>query len=67
MNLPSNVRFVAGFVHDKRSMQEHQQILKIIEVLRPDGVDIASSCGLGRRDRATAEKMLDTTRQLAAN
>lgn len=67
LNLPPNVRFVAGFVHDKRSMEEHQQILKILEALRPDGVDIASSCGLGRRDRATAEKILDTTRQLAMN
>lgn len=65
MNLPANVRFVAGFVHDKRSMEEHQQILGILEALRPGPIDISSSCGLGRRDRATAAMLLDTTRELA--
>jgi hypothetical protein len=65
MNIPPGARFVAGFVHDKRSMEEHRQILGIIDALRPVPVDIASSCGLGRRDRATAETLLDTTRQLA--
>lgn len=64
MRLPTDVRFVAGFVHDKRSVKEHQQILEILEKLRPEGVDVSSSCGLGRRDRATALALLDTTHQL---
>jgi hypothetical protein len=64
MELPSGVRFVAGFVHDKRSLDEHRRILEILDQLRPDGVDIASSCGLGRRDDKTALALLETTSRL---
>jgi hypothetical protein len=64
MNLPADVRFVAGFVHDKRSVEEHHQILEILDQLRPEGVDVSSSCGLGRRDRATALALLEMTEQL---
>lgn len=64
MKLRNDVSFVAGFIHDKRTIEEHRQILEIIDRLRPERVDVASSCGLGRRDRATAMALLDTTRRL---
>jgi len=64
MQLPPGVRFVAGFVHDKRSPEEHRRIMEILDTLRGAPVDVASSCGLGRRDRPTALSLLETTREL---
>ncbi|MGI9622076.1 MAG: hypothetical protein ACR2PK_04500 [Acidimicrobiales bacterium] len=67
LDLPEGVRFVAGFVHDRRTPEEHLEILGILDGLRPDGVDVASSCGLGRRDRDTALGLLDVTMELTQN
>ena len=64
INLPANVRFVAGFVHDKRSEAEHQQILETIEGLRGHTVDIACSCGMGRRTPEMAKTLIDVTHKL---
>ncbi len=58
LDLPTGTRFVAGFVHDKRSDAEHRQIRDHIEQIRGGPVDIACSCGLGRRDAATAEDLI---------
>ncbi len=54
LKLPADTRFVAGFVHPKRSADEHSTILDHIESIRGQPVHIASSCGLGRIDEATA-------------
>lgn len=62
--LPPEVRFVAGFVHDKRSEAEHQQILQIIETLRGHSVDVACSCGLGRRTPQAAENLMGISQRL---
>ena len=64
LDLPAGCRLVAGFIHDKRSDSEHDQILEIVEGLRGSTVDVACSCGLGRRDRETAEQLLRTTARL---
>ena len=66
IQLPPGVRFVAGFVHEKRSEVELQEVLKNIEGLRGQAVDIACSCGLGRRPAEEAERLLDLSHRLAA-
>lgn len=67
MNLPAGTRFVAGFVHDKRTEDEHRQIRSIVESLRGGPVDIASSCGLGRRTRDIADGLIDMTAKMVSD
>ncbi|GAB3715396.1 hypothetical protein GCM10027592_55940 [Spirosoma flavus] len=64
IQLPTATRFVAGFVHEKRSVAENVAILTSIESARGQAVDVASSCGLGRRPPETAKYLLDLTAQL---
>ncbi|GAB4025913.1 hypothetical protein GCM10028809_08410 [Spirosoma gilvum] len=64
IQLPTNTRFVAGFVHEKRTLDENRQILESIESARQQPVDIACSCGLGRRSPETARQLLALTAQL---
>ena len=61
VRLPENTRFVAGFVHEKRSDAELVQIRDMIETIRQHPVDVACSCGLGRRPREVAEAVIKTT------
>jgi len=58
IELPANTRFVAGFVHEKRTFVENCRILDSIEAVRGQAVDVACSCGLGRRTPDTATKLL---------
>ncbi|UFH52144.1 hypothetical protein [Spirosoma sp. KNUC1025] len=64
IQLPAATRFVAGFVHEKRSVAENIDILKSIESARGQYVDVASSCGLGRHSPETADYLLKLTAQL---
>jgi hypothetical protein len=64
--LPVGTRFVAGFVHEGRSLEQNRQILGIIEGLRGGAVDVAASCGLGRRAPEAAQQVLDLMGQLTA-
>lgn len=66
IKLPNDVRFVAGFVHEKRTVDEHKQILGAIERVRAHPVDVACSCGLGRRPPNVASSLLELTKQVAA-
>jgi hypothetical protein len=66
IHLPSATRFIAGFVHEKRSVAENEGILNSIESARGQLVDVACSCGLGRRSPETADYLLNLTAQLAA-
>ena len=66
IHLPEKTRFVAGFVHEKRSDDELAQIRDMIETIRQHPVDVACSCGLGRRPRAVAEAVIKTTVELTA-
>lgn len=65
--LPQGARFVAGFVHEGRSAAELRRILATIEEARGEQVDIASSCGLGRRSPEVAERLLAMTAELLAS
>ena len=64
IKLPTHTRFVAGFVHEKRSLAENRHILDSIETTRGQAVDVASSCGLGRRTPEVAANLLSMTAQL---
>jgi hypothetical protein len=66
INLPAGTRLVAGFVHDKCSDAELRQIRDHIEAVRGEPVDIACSCGLGRRDRVVATSLIEACAALAS-
>ncbi|MCH9680557.1 MAG: hypothetical protein K0V04_03915 [Deltaproteobacteria bacterium] len=65
LKLPPGVRFVAGFVHERIDMDEHRRLLEIVEGARGGPVDVASSCGLGRRSSNVAQKLIETATHLA--
>jgi hypothetical protein len=67
IQLPAGTRFVAGFVHDKRTPEEHLEIRSMIESIRQEPVDIACSCGLGRRDPSTAASLIAQCAALAVD
>ncbi|MFN2112817.1 MAG: hypothetical protein ACK2TT_06840 [Anaerolineales bacterium] len=64
IKLPPGVRFIAGFIHEKRSEAEHKHILQAIEGACGTSVDLACSCGLGRRTAAVADQLLELSHQL---
>lgn len=47
--LPEAVRFVAGFIHEELELDELRRILAIIDRQAGREVDVAATCGLGRR------------------
>ena len=64
IRLPKVARFIAGFVHEKLSLAENRTIRDAIETARGGPVDIASSCGLGRRTEAEADAVLGLMSEL---
>ncbi len=66
LRLPSQTRFIAGFVHESRPLAEQQETLALIESLVGRRVDVATSCGLGRRERDAALATIDRARELVA-
>lgn len=67
VKLPEGTHFVAGFVHEGLSFEENAGILRSIEEARGGKVDVASSCGIGRRTPEVAEQLLKFTARLAAS
>lgn len=65
LDLPADVRFIAGFAHERQSLEEQREVRTIIEDLIGHPVDVASSCGLGRRNVERATANLTQTRLLA--
>jgi hypothetical protein len=59
LELPADVRFAAGLVHEDLSIEELTGLLGRIEGLIGRPVDVGAACGLGRRDRARAESNLE--------
>jgi hypothetical protein len=49
LELPAGVRLAAGFVHEHLDAAGHEQLLGVIEEAAGREVDIAATCGLGRR------------------
>lgn len=66
VRLPEGTHFVAGFVHEGLSFEENAAVLRSIEEARGGKVDVASSCGIGRRTPEVAEQLLRYTARLAA-
>jgi hypothetical protein len=64
LRLPASTRFIAGFIHEARTIDEQRRLLGLIEAASRRQVDIATSCGLGRRDRDSALATLDQARAL---
>jgi len=64
LKLPSETRFIAGFAHEDQSLEDQRRVLDLIERLLGRPVDIASSCGLGRRAAADARRTLERTAEL---
>jgi len=66
LKLPAQTRFIAGFAHEDQSLADQRRVLDLIERLLGRPVDIASSCGLGRRDAADARRTLERTAELCS-
>ncbi len=67
LQLPESSRMIAGFVHEGASEAELGRILAVVEAAVGRRVDVASSCGLGRRKREVAEELLRRTARLAGS
>jgi hypothetical protein len=59
LRLPASTRFIAGVVHEQRSLDEERELLSLIDGLTGRQVDVATACGLGRRDREAALATID--------
>jgi hypothetical protein len=64
LRLPADVRFIAGFLHESLELDAHKELLARIEERVGREVDVASACGLGRRE--TAEEAFDQMHAAAA-
>ncbi len=64
VKLPQHTRFIAGFVHEKLSLEDHINLLKNIEEIRGEKIEIACSCGMGRRTSDTADELFKIKKML---
>lgn len=64
--LPERTRFIAGFVHEGLTPEQHFMIRDHIERVLGRRVDIAAACGFGRIDRKTARWLTKMSVELAA-
>lgn len=58
LRLPVGTRFVAGFLHEGRTIDQQREILRTIDALIGHPADVSSSCGLGRRSDEAADAVL---------
>lgn len=64
LSVPPDARLVAGFAHEAQSLEEQLELRDIVEAQVKRPLDIAASCGLGRRDLVAAESNLRLSRDL---
>ena len=64
LTLPPETRFVAGFVHERRSLAQLRETLALIEDRYGRPVDVAAACGLGRRTAEQATANINLSREL---
>jgi hypothetical protein len=62
--LTHDVRFVAGLVHEKPTLDEQRQVLRWVEQYIGHSVDVAAACGLRRRERPIAKTILERSAEL---
>lgn len=58
LRLPVGTRFVAGILHERRTVAELRALTAAIDVAVGHPVDVAASCGYGRRSKADAQTTL---------
>ena len=63
--IPPEVRFIGGFIHERRSVEELLMIRDELEHILERNIDVAASCGLGRRDSNAARQNLQLARVAA--
>jgi hypothetical protein len=66
LRLPPETRFAAGLLHEARTVAELRTVVAAVEDALGHPVDVAASCGLGRRDPETARVILRQGAQLCA-
>jgi hypothetical protein len=64
---PAGVRIVAGLAHEEQDLDTQRRVRDVLERALGGPVDIATSCGLGRRTPDQAEQAVARMRALAAN
>jgi hypothetical protein len=64
LSLPADTRLVAGFVHEALGTDDLRDVLRMVESAAGRRVDVATPCGLGRRDAAMARDLMRASRQL---
>ncbi|MEM1137742.1 MAG: hypothetical protein AAGI07_18025 [Bacteroidota bacterium] len=67
IKLPKDTRFIAGFVHEKLPLETHKKLLKNIENIRGEQIDIACSCGMGRRTAEIADQLFKIKAELLSS
>lgn len=66
VKLPEHTRFIAGMVHEKLSVNAQKELITHIDHIIGRKVDIACSCGMGRRTSAAAEELLQMQQELVS-
>ncbi|WP_344647782.1 hypothetical protein [Cryptosporangium japonicum] len=61
---PGGVRVVAGYAHEEQDLGTQRRVRDQVEDAVGARVDVSTSCGLGRRDRAGAIAAMDRIRTL---
>ncbi|MBB5166310.1 hypothetical protein [Mycobacterium sp. AZCC_0083] len=64
LRVPTTTRVVAGFVHEGLSDGQLRLVLRLVESAAGRRVDIAAPCGLGRRERDVARRIMQSSRTL---
>jgi len=64
LRLPPETRFIAGFIHEGRTLEEQRGLMARLDELLGRPVDVACSCGLGRRSREDALATIDMAAEL---
>ena len=67
LRLPDSTRFIAGFAHDGQELEVQRQVRATIEGAIGAPVDVAASCGLGRREPEAARAVMRRTAELAGD
>ncbi len=67
LRMPPTVRFVAGFAHEARTLDEQRRIRWIVEERIGHPVNVSAACGLGRRTERAAIANMEQTAALCAD
>lgn len=67
VRLPDATRFIGGFIHEDRTLTEQRALLAELERLVQRPVDVACSCGLGRREVDAAVATIERAAELCGS